>query len=237
MKRLHRQKGFTLVELAIVLTIIGLLIGGILKGQQLITNARVTAQMAQIQGIEAAVTTFNDTYAGLPGDLVNAATRVPNCTLALCPNGNGNGIVGAAVATVVAAEPQGLLPENLAFWQEMSLGGLIGGVSGNVVAFGNALPSSKIPGGLIVAQMTTAPYTGLTVSILGTLAVPNLAVGGGAMTPGQAAQIDRKMDDGQSQTGSVIGYGLAANCTTAANTGYLENVTTNDCGLSWRVNQ
>ncbi len=76
MKRLQQQKGFTLVELAIVLTIIGLLIGGILKGQQLITNARVTAQMAQVQGVEAATTTFNDTYQGLPGDLTTATTRV-----------------------------------------------------------------------------------------------------------------------------------------------------------------
>src|ERR1700722_13648053 len=96
MKRLQQQKGFTLVELAIVLTIIGLLIGGILKGQQLITNARVTAQMAQIQGIEAATTTFNDTYQGLPGDLSTALTRVPNCVTLGCTNGDGNGIVGGA---------------------------------------------------------------------------------------------------------------------------------------------
>ncbi|MCK5555335.1 MAG: prepilin-type N-terminal cleavage/methylation domain-containing protein, partial [Alphaproteobacteria bacterium] len=62
MKKIHRQKGFTLVELAIVLTIIGLLIGGILKGQQLMQNARVTATIAQIQAIESATTTFRDTY-------------------------------------------------------------------------------------------------------------------------------------------------------------------------------
>src|ERR1700722_1138400 len=92
MKRLQQQKGFTLVELAIVLTIIGLLIGGILKGQQLITNARVTAQISQIKSVEAAATTFNDTYAGLPGDLATASVRLPatGCGGAVCFSGNGD---------------------------------------------------------------------------------------------------------------------------------------------------
>ncbi|MBI3440941.1 MAG: prepilin-type N-terminal cleavage/methylation domain-containing protein, partial [Proteobacteria bacterium] len=83
MRKTYQQKGFTLVELAIVLTIIGLLIGGILKGQQLMQNARITATMGQIRAVESATTTFRDTYGGMPGDLANAATRVPNCA-AIC---------------------------------------------------------------------------------------------------------------------------------------------------------
>src|ERR1700733_9625896 len=107
MKRLQRQKGFTLVELAIVLTIVGLLIGGILKGQQLIANARVTSQMAQEQGIQAAVTTFNDTYQGLPGDLNPATTRIPNCTNPnFCFDGTGGGTVGKVLLTpTITAAP------------------------------------------------------------------------------------------------------------------------------------
>ena len=61
------QAGFTLVELAIVMIIIGLLIAGVLKGQELIGNARVTATVAQIKGIDAATSTFKDTYSDLPG--------------------------------------------------------------------------------------------------------------------------------------------------------------------------
>ena len=143
MKRLQQQKGFTLVELAIVLTIVGLLIGGILKGQALIANAKVTAQMSQFQAIEAATTTFQDTYAGLPGDLPNANTRVPNC--ATCTNagtmGSGSGVVGTpnAGVSLVAAAPMtnGMLPANVAFWSELSAAQLISGVSGIIGAAGS----------------------------------------------------------------------------------------------------
>jgi prepilin-type N-terminal cleavage/methylation domain-containing protein len=57
-KHLRPQAGFTLVELAIVMIIIGLLIAGVLKGQALIANAQVTATVAQVKAIEAATSTF-----------------------------------------------------------------------------------------------------------------------------------------------------------------------------------
>src|SRR5450631_879960 len=92
---LRSQAGFTLVELAIVMIIIGLLIAGVLKGQQLIGNAKVTAQVAQIKAIDAATSTFKDMYAALPGDISNAITRLPNCAAAPCGvNGGGDGNVG-----------------------------------------------------------------------------------------------------------------------------------------------
>ena len=67
-KNMRAEGGFTLVELAIVMIIIGLLIAGVLKGQALIANAQVTATVAQIKSIEAATSTFRDTYASIPGD-------------------------------------------------------------------------------------------------------------------------------------------------------------------------
>jgi prepilin-type N-terminal cleavage/methylation domain-containing protein len=88
MKRLNTQEGFTLVELAIVMTIIGLLIGGILKGQELMTNARVTAEVAQVKGISAAMTTFKDMFNATPGDMTGAGTRLVGCPGALGVNCN-----------------------------------------------------------------------------------------------------------------------------------------------------
>ena len=82
------QQGFTLVEIAIVLVIIGLLLGGVLKGQEMIKSAKVKAQMQQIEGISAAFNTYQDKYGALPGDDANAAA---NTGVAGLTAGSGNG--------------------------------------------------------------------------------------------------------------------------------------------------
>jgi prepilin-type N-terminal cleavage/methylation domain-containing protein len=235
MKKLHQQKGFTLVELAIVLTIIGLLIGGILKGQQLIANARVTSQVAQFQGLQAAYTTFQDTYAALPGDVNNATTRLPGCIAPNCADGNGNNIIGAGVP-FGQTWTQGSAGEPLQFWTHLSRADLISGISGIAPNFGQGLPVAKVSGGMVIAELAGGVYSGRYATILQTTQNPGAVAGAQPMTPSQAAQIDRKLDDGASQTGSVIGYGVGANCVTAANTGYLENQTGRDCGVSFRFN-
>ena len=67
------QSGFTLVEIAIVLVIIGLLLGGILKGQELINSARVRNLADTHSGIQAAYFGFRDRYRQVPGDMLPAA--------------------------------------------------------------------------------------------------------------------------------------------------------------------
>ena len=84
---MYKSRGFTLIEIAIVLVIIGLLLGGVLKGQELITGARVRNLISQQDGIKAAFFGFQDRYRALPGDYAAATrTSVPSAG-----NGNGNG--------------------------------------------------------------------------------------------------------------------------------------------------
>ena len=89
--------------------IIGLLIAGVLKGQELIGNARVTSTVAQIKAIDAATSTFKDTYANLPGDLVTPTTRLPNCLAAPCSNvGNGDGKLANIPGTLLLLHKKAL---------------------------------------------------------------------------------------------------------------------------------
>src|SRR6476620_3558482 len=87
MKRYAR--GFTLIEIAIVLVIIGLLLGGVLKGQELITGARVRNLISQQDGIKAAFFGFQDRYRALPGDYAAADTNI-NCGATPCAKGNAS---------------------------------------------------------------------------------------------------------------------------------------------------
>src|SRR5258705_13699955 len=97
------QAGFTLVEIAIVLVIIGPLLGGILKGQEMITQAKIKNVVADFSGIPAAYYGYQDRYRAIPGDDVGAATRSTPPTAPAA--GDGNGVVagtynnGGAVCT------------------------------------------------------------------------------------------------------------------------------------------
>ena len=85
-----QQKGFTLVEIAIVLVIVGLLIGGVLKGQEMITNAKLKRMESDNAGLAAAMFSYQDRYLQLPGDDSQAASRFD---VYAAINANGNGTV------------------------------------------------------------------------------------------------------------------------------------------------
>src|SRR5438045_4960054 len=91
MESIRKQHGFTLVEIAIVLVIIGLLLGGILKGQEMITQAKIKNSIADFSGISAAYYGYQDRYRAIPGDDSNAATRWTTPTAATAGDGNCSG--------------------------------------------------------------------------------------------------------------------------------------------------
>ena len=116
----RRQSGFTLVEIAIVLVIIGLLIGGVLKGREMITNAKIKRVENDFAGISAAMYTYQDRYGVLPGDDPSASTRFSGDWRA-ADDGNGNGNIGGAWDSANNADESRLI------WKHLRGAGLIGG--------------------------------------------------------------------------------------------------------------
>mgnify|MGYP003648663879 CR=1 FL=1 len=85
-----KQGGFTLVEIAIVLVIIGLILGGVLQGQTMIENARYKNFVKEIDSYRAAFHTFRDMQKALPGDITTTQVRLLD---AAATGGNGNGTI------------------------------------------------------------------------------------------------------------------------------------------------
>lgn len=87
--RMRKQKGFTLIEISIVLVIIGLLLGGVLKGKSMIDNAKYKSLKGEINAYSTALYSFQDTYKAFPGDFLKASTELN----ANAKNGSGNGTI------------------------------------------------------------------------------------------------------------------------------------------------
>lgn len=182
----QNQAGFTLVEIAIVLVIIGLLLGGVLKGQELITQAKIRNVGNDLNGISAAVYAYQDRYKTFPGDDNGGTTR---WGLAAAMVGDKGGTVtGEFCGDPAAAAPA----EAVLFWRHLRLSGLVGGDSAS-----NEQPQNAM-GGIIGVQTGT-----------GVAATPDL---GGLVVcttnlPGKIAEaIDTQFDDGRSGTGTLRGY-------------------------------
>ena len=192
-----QQSGFTLVEIAIVLVIIGLLLGGVLKGQELINSAKAKSYAQDFRTIQAALYGFQDRFKGIPGDLAGANVKITNATLATTPTAApggpvGNGFIGGAWNTTTNTD------ESCLAFQHMRLAGFLPGstdaTTGCSVA-GNAYQQTNADGGRVgissEIQMTAPTAMTGSYNICSTGVVGKIA-----------KQLDTQLDDGNTQTGS-----------------------------------
>lgn len=230
------QKGFSLVELSIVLVVLGLLTGGILAGQSLIHAAELRTVTTEHDRYKAATKTFRDKYLGLPGDIRNATNfwgqldpdpttcRMTASTDTRTCNGDGDGLLFTITGSY----------EQFRMWQQLANAGLIEGTytgtrSTPVANRGINVPASKITNSYWIVTTATSPFptnfaligypAGLH-TILQTMGGSVATANSYALSPEDAWNIDTKIDDGKAATGAftpyIKGNGTNTNCTTFA---------------------
>lgn len=243
-KKSYRSGGFTLVELAVVMIIIGLLIGGVLKGQALIESSQLTKTATQITSINVAVLDFRYIYYAFPGDMLTAEQKIPNCTVAPCVNGSGNGIIDGSNPNFNTHGD-----ESRQFWAHLNAAGLFsGGGRSTSPAFGEALPEADIGGGYVMGhkadgnifqKTSTANVLPAHYAVLRSNPIVGARASNALLRGQQARYIDEKIDDGMPNNGFIraIGDAGAGGCAsdgTAAAT-YNEGSNSEVCSLFFRI--
>jgi prepilin-type N-terminal cleavage/methylation domain-containing protein len=217
------NKGFSLVELSIVLVILGLLTGGILAGQSLIRASELRSVTTDYNRYIAAVNTFKDKYFAIPGDMANAASF-----WASSANGDGDAILETAAAVSVTGEM-------FQFWNQLALAGLIEGTysglagagAGFDAVIGTNVPKAKLSNGgwsaynNSVSAGSTLTFAGTYDNTLtfGTKITDSITLGP-ILKPEEAWNIDTKIDDSMPGTGKIwgrssIAWATTGSCTTA----------------------
>ena len=205
----HKQSGFTLIEIAIVLVIIGLLLGGVLKGQELINSARVKNLALDFKNIPVLIYGYQDKFKSLPGDDATANVHVGGTNAAAANLGNGtiNGTWDSVANT----------GESVLFWQHVRMAGLTSGLT--VVPAAPTLLDPYFPQNAIGGRLGIQGNLGIAAAPNPIAGIPGTYVICSASIPGKfARQLDTTLDDGVTNTGFMRVTAAPAG-TAAVNTG------------------
>ncbi len=203
-----KVKGFTLVEMSIVLVVISLIIAVIIQAREVIENMKINRVVKEFNEIRSAFNNFKIKYNAIPGDMSNAQTIWGASNTS---NGDGDGKVDKTATTI---------GESLAFWQQLNLSGVFPGNYSGALSSSLLVPNTNVPAS---KYSKVAGYTyydrasGTTYSVYTKLG--NVLEFGGCnnsqtnfiycsgpvIRPTQAQTIDKKIDDGKALTGSLMG--------------------------------
>jgi len=230
-RNVHGEQGFTLIELSIVLVIIGLIVGGVLVGQDLIKAAEIRATISQIERYNTAVNTFRNKYNAIPGDIAGTMASsfglyfANGGALNAAGYGDGNGLIegGGSLSTLFQGEPPitflHMTQANLidgSYGQNgptslvsgaSSSGGSGTGLLNAAVTAGSVMqvmPPAKLGRGNYITVGSNQGYNyWLIAGIQGVSTAGAYSSGTDQLTPVEAYNIDKKTDDGSANSGTI----------------------------------
>ncbi len=194
----QRSSGFTLVEIAIVLVIVGLMLGGVMKGQELINSAKVKNFVTDFRNAPLFIYGYQDKFRALPGDDPSVATShlgaavggVAVAAATTPANKQGNGTIDGAWNSTTVTD------ESVLFWQHVRLAGLAPGLTTAPTAatLADFMPKNAEGGIIGITSGVNTPIAGLS---------PTYVLCSQGILGKHAKQIDITLDDGDSATGAV----------------------------------